>query len=83
MCLPAIGRLYGFNRGDEDGDNKAGSAFEKLQPGSSSVELIELRHSKLKTSQLDLLLKAPKNLKTFIYEIGNLRAVSIEYGIFD
>jgi hypothetical protein len=81
ICLPAIKRLYGFNQGNEEEAEGTTSTFEELQLSSSSVEFIELRHSKLKISNFDLLLKAPKCLKTFMYEIGNTWAVSAKSAV--
>jgi hypothetical protein len=81
ICLPAIKRLYGFNQGNEEEAEGTTSTFKELQLSSSSVEFIELRHAKLEISNFDFLLKSPKCLKTFMYEIGNTWAVSTKSAV--
>ncbi len=77
--LPSLKRLYCFNYGHErDGAPKYHeSDFKELVPCSSGVELIELRSTKLCCSYFIAVLRVPKRLETFIYEAGNILAVSL------
>ena len=83
--LPAIQRIYGHNQGNEDqgtdDPESCSQPFSKLAPRSSPVEHIELRKSKLNIANFGYLLRAPKCLKTMIYEIGNTWAVSLSHHI--
>jgi hypothetical protein len=70
LGLPALRRLHGLKIGENEQD-EATETITEIPKGSSSIEEIELRESKLYSEDLKLLLSIPKALKTFIYEVGH------------
>lgn len=73
LSLPYLRHLYGFSFGtDESADGQeTSSASEVGQPSSSSVELLELRYSKLLSGDFTAIMRRFKGLRTLIYEVGN------------
>jgi hypothetical protein len=75
LALPALRNLYGYRLGygetEDNSESYITETIQELSPKSSTVETIELRCSKLLKDDLFSLLEAPKELKTFIYEIGH------------
>ena len=71
--IPSLRCLYGYQLGNHQQDSITATMAE-LGSGTSPVELLELRESRLYSEDLDRVLKACKNLKTFIYEVRHTRA---------
>ncbi|MCJ1318397.1 hypothetical protein MMC15_003725 [Xylographa vitiligo] len=71
MRLPSIRRIFGHRMGSDDGvDGQADETLAALVTASSTVSHIELKDCKLHKRDLANMLRAPKALKTFIYEAG-------------
>jgi len=70
LGLPALRRLHGLKMGENEQDEATQTMIE-IPKGSSSIEEIELRETKLYSEDLKLLLSVPKALKTFIYDLGH------------
>lgn len=68
--LPGIRRLYGYQMGNNT-QEEITPTMAALGIGTSPVEELELRESKLYAEDLERILRACKNLKTFIYEVGH------------
>ena len=68
--LPSIRRLHGYQLGNNE-QGSVTATMADLGSGTSPVEELELRESKLYAEDLDRVLKACRNLKTFIYEVGH------------
>ncbi|OAK96542.1 hypothetical protein IQ06DRAFT_255913 [Phaeosphaeriaceae sp. SRC1lsM3a] len=68
--LPNVRSIYAYKMGNEEAEQK--EPFMRLKPHTCTVEIIELRTSKLHKDNLKLLVAAtiPGKLKTFNYEIG-------------
>ncbi|KFY73988.1 hypothetical protein V499_05936 [Pseudogymnoascus sp. VKM F-103] len=64
--LPSIKRLYGNRLGVEDD-----RAQLRTLTGATTIETLELRHSKLHDDDLHVILRPLKSLQTLIYHIGN------------
>ncbi|MCJ1282638.1 hypothetical protein MMC26_001963 [Xylographa opegraphella] len=71
MRLPSIERIFGHRVGSDDRVGAEPDAtLAALQTASSTVSHIELKNCKLDERDLANMLRAPKALKTFIYEVG-------------
>jgi hypothetical protein len=75
LALPAMRRAFGrhLGSGDYDSDDPELETvpLQTLLAQSSNLELLHVEYSKLNKAELFALLRAPKKLKTFIYELGN------------
>lgn len=71
--LPSIRRLHGFLFGDNDRIEDE-ETMNQLGEGTSPVEELELRECQLFYRDLERVLRACKNLKTFIYKVGRVGA---------
>ncbi|KAL5315219.1 hypothetical protein ACEPPN_017870 [Leptodophora sp. 'Broadleaf-Isolate-01'] len=67
--LPLIRRLHGGQVRNYNQD-RVTETMEALGSGTSPVEELELRASRLYGPDLERVLKSCRNLKTFIYEVG-------------
>ncbi|MCJ1385323.1 hypothetical protein MMC17_008445 [Xylographa soralifera] len=72
MRLPSIRRIFGYRIGSDDGfRDQIDETLAGLGTASSTVSHIELKDCKLHDQGLVNMLRAPKALKTFIYEVGS------------
>ncbi|MCJ1391306.1 hypothetical protein MMC18_004169 [Xylographa bjoerkii] len=71
MRLPSICRIFGHRVGSDDGfGGEEDETLAALETASSTVSHVELKDCKLHERDLTHMLRAPKALKTFIYEVG-------------
>ncbi|MCJ1398489.1 hypothetical protein MMC11_001689 [Xylographa trunciseda] len=71
MRLPFIRGIFGHRVGsDEDVDGESSKILAALETASSTVSHLELKDCTVSESDLAHMLRAPKALKTFIYEVG-------------
>ncbi len=76
--LPWLKRINCAGLGDGDGGDAnqqecdEDGGFDLLEPSSTDLESIVIQpHSKLKVPHMDRLLKSPKALKIFKYNVGH------------
>jgi hypothetical protein len=72
LALPAMRRAFGRNLGSDWEDETETAPIQTLPVQSLNLELLHIEYSKLNRIELFALLRAPKKLKTFIYEPGNV-----------
>ncbi|MCJ1293360.1 hypothetical protein MMC34_004914 [Xylographa carneopallida] len=71
MRLPSIRRIFGHRIGsDDEFEGEAEDTLAALDTASSTVSHIELKDCKLHKRDLANMLRAPKALQTFIYQVG-------------
>ena len=68
LQLPSVREFYGQNVGSYDDEAHTGLAT--LESASHPLVHLELRESRLNATDLTNLLRACKNIKTFVYELG-------------
>jgi hypothetical protein len=74
LALPAMRRAFGRNLGSGSEEETETVSLQTLRARSLDLELLHIGYSKLNRTKLFALLRAPKKLKTFIYELGDVWA---------
>ena len=71
-CLkrPSVRRVFAHRLRAFRGRSHESKVWLNLRPRSSNVTHLEFRDSMLSSRETKVILRAPKNLRTFIYEIG-------------
>ena len=70
QCHPAMKKIYGYAVGSQLDEGIPEETLTSLPPGISNITHLELKDCRLRTIDLGHVLRATKNLKTFIYKIG-------------
>ena len=70
LALPSIRAFYGFRVSGNYHDFEL--AVEGLTPKTSRLQHLELKGSVVYSEHLTIILQAPKELRTFIYELGDV-----------